>query len=212
MKRPWQVWLLFAACVLGAFSGMAWLTRQRSTRMRGGGGGGRSRTEQRVSLALWRMDTELAPIIAAEVIRRRPSIVLCVTLRRSHRRMCCCNSRRCQREFGCHRRLPVSNPKDAARLAELRKLSTCGLDRGITQCAVADSGGCQQRSDCGEMRRRQTANSEAKIRTSTSKVYCRTCRSSRSFAQPGGQAQQTSVGHRHCRNGHWVIPRSSPAS
>jgi signal transduction histidine kinase len=70
MKRPWQVWLLFAACVLGAFSGMAWLTRQaleadarrRSAEAEAG-------LEQRVSLALWRMDTELAPIIAAEVIR-----------------------------------------------------------------------------------------------------------------------------------------------
>src|SRR3954469_13399222 len=70
MKRPWQVWLLFAACVLGAFAGMAWLTRQaleadarrRSAEAEAG-------LEQRVSLALWRMDTELAPIIAAEVIR-----------------------------------------------------------------------------------------------------------------------------------------------
>src|SRR3954470_3572259 len=70
MKRPWQVWLLFAACVLGAFAGMAWLTRQaleaderrRTAEAEAG-------LEQRVSLALWRMDTELAPIIAAEVIR-----------------------------------------------------------------------------------------------------------------------------------------------
>jgi signal transduction histidine kinase len=70
MKRPWQVWLLFAACVLGALAGMAWLTRQALE------ADGRRQTaeaeaelEQRVSLALWRMDTELAPIIAEEVIR-----------------------------------------------------------------------------------------------------------------------------------------------
>src|SRR5215208_6229050 len=70
MKRPWQVWLLFAACVLGAFSGMAWLTRQAlEADARRRGAEAEAGLEQRVSLALWRMDTELAPIIAAEVIR-----------------------------------------------------------------------------------------------------------------------------------------------
>ena len=28
MKRPWQVWLLFATCVLGVLAGMTWLTQQ----------------------------------------------------------------------------------------------------------------------------------------------------------------------------------------
>lgn len=70
MKRPWQVWLVFAACVLGAFSGMAWLTQQalRADERRRVAEA-EAELEQRVSLALWRMDTELAPIIAAEVIR-----------------------------------------------------------------------------------------------------------------------------------------------
>src|SRR3954462_12369844 len=70
MKRPWQVWLVFAVCVLGAAGAMAWLTRQamdadlaRRAAQR------EAELEQRVSLALWRMDTELAPIIAEEVIR-----------------------------------------------------------------------------------------------------------------------------------------------
>src|SRR3954465_5803431 len=89
MKRPWQVWLLFVVCVLGAFSGMAWLTRQAleadarrraaeaeagleqrvSLALWRGGNGAGAGLWQRVSLALWGMDTELAPIIAAEVIR-----------------------------------------------------------------------------------------------------------------------------------------------
>ncbi len=70
MKRPWQVWLLFAACVLGAAAGMAWLTQQalRADERRQAAEA-EADLEQRVSLALWRMDTELAPIIAAEVIR-----------------------------------------------------------------------------------------------------------------------------------------------
>src|SRR5215468_8098237 len=70
MKRPWQVWLLFAACVLGALAGMVWLTRQAlEADQRGQAAEAEAELEQRVSLALWRMDTELAPIIAAEVIR-----------------------------------------------------------------------------------------------------------------------------------------------
>jgi len=70
MKRPWQVWIVFTACVFGAVGAMAWLTRelveadrQRRTAQT------EAELEQRVSLAVWRMDTELAPIIAAEVIR-----------------------------------------------------------------------------------------------------------------------------------------------
>src|SRR2546423_15526013 len=70
MKRPWQVWLLFAVCVLGAFAGMAWLTRQAlEADERRRVAEAEAELEQRVSLALWRMDTELAPIIAEAVIR-----------------------------------------------------------------------------------------------------------------------------------------------
>jgi signal transduction histidine kinase len=70
MKRPWQVWLVFAVCVLGAAGAMAWLTREavESDRLRRAAKA-EAELEQRVSLALWRMDTELAPIIAEEVIR-----------------------------------------------------------------------------------------------------------------------------------------------
>src|SRR5262245_23327638 len=70
MKRPWQVWLLFAVCALGALVGMAWVTKQalRADEHRRLAEA-TAELEQRVSLALWRMDTELAPIIAGDVIR-----------------------------------------------------------------------------------------------------------------------------------------------
>src|SRR5688572_10006097 len=70
MKRPWQVWLVFLVCVVGAAGAMAWLTRQArdADRMRRVAEAD-AELEQRVSLALWRMDTELAPIVAEEVIR-----------------------------------------------------------------------------------------------------------------------------------------------
>jgi signal transduction histidine kinase len=70
MKRPWQVWLVFAVCVLGAAGAMAWLTREvvEADRLRRAARA-EAEIEQRVSLAVWRMDTELAPILAAEVIR-----------------------------------------------------------------------------------------------------------------------------------------------
>jgi signal transduction histidine kinase len=80
MIRPWQVWLAFAVCVLGAAGAMAWLTREavEADRMRRAAQA-EAELEQRVSLAVWRMDTELAPIIAAEVIRPaaafRPGVV-----------------------------------------------------------------------------------------------------------------------------------------
>jgi signal transduction histidine kinase len=70
MKRPWQVWLLFAVCVLGAFAGMVWVTRQAlKADERRRVAEAQAELEQRASLALWRMDTKLAPIIAEEVIR-----------------------------------------------------------------------------------------------------------------------------------------------
>lgn len=70
MKRPWQVWLVFVVCVLGAAGAMAWLTKQAldADRLRRAAEA-EAELDERVSLALWRMDTELAPIIAEEVIR-----------------------------------------------------------------------------------------------------------------------------------------------
>jgi hypothetical protein len=70
MKRPWQVWLVFVGCVLGAAAAMAWLTAQalQTDELRRAAEAERE-LEQRVSSALWRMDTELALIIGKEVIR-----------------------------------------------------------------------------------------------------------------------------------------------
>jgi signal transduction histidine kinase len=70
MKQPWQVWLVFTTCVAGAAMAMAWLTQQalHADRLRRLAEAN-AELEQRVSLALWRMDTELAPIVAEEVIR-----------------------------------------------------------------------------------------------------------------------------------------------
>lgn len=70
MKRPWQVWLVFILCVVAAAAGMLWLTRQalRADELRRTAEA-ETELEQRVSLALWRMDTELAPLVAEEVIR-----------------------------------------------------------------------------------------------------------------------------------------------
>jgi signal transduction histidine kinase len=70
MKRPWQVWLAFALCVAVLAAAMGWLTahalrvdRERSAAR------AEAELEQRVSLALWRMDTKLAPLIAEEIAR-----------------------------------------------------------------------------------------------------------------------------------------------
>jgi len=70
MKRPWQVWFAFACCSLLVAAAMGWLTvhalrvdRERSAAR------AEAELEQRVSLALWRMDTKLAPLIAEEVAR-----------------------------------------------------------------------------------------------------------------------------------------------
>ncbi|MCI0334248.1 MAG: HAMP domain-containing histidine kinase [Planctomycetes bacterium] len=70
MKRPWQVWLVFLVCVAGAGAAMAWLTQQalRADELRRAAEA-ETELEQRVSLAMWRMDTEFAPLVAEEVIR-----------------------------------------------------------------------------------------------------------------------------------------------
>ncbi|HEX6962066.1 MAG TPA: HAMP domain-containing sensor histidine kinase, partial [Lacipirellula sp.] len=70
MKHPWQVWLAFLVCGAVLVAAMGWLTvhaarvdRERSAAR------AEALLEQRVSLALWRMDTKLAPLIAEEIAR-----------------------------------------------------------------------------------------------------------------------------------------------
>ncbi len=70
MSRPWQVWLIFASCALIVLATMGWfsshaiegdLMRQRAERS--------MQREQQINLALWRMDTRIAPLIAEEAAR-----------------------------------------------------------------------------------------------------------------------------------------------
>lgn len=70
MKRPWQVWFAFALCSLLVAAAMGGLTRHalRVDRERSAARV-EAELEQRVSLALWRMDTKLAPLIAEEATR-----------------------------------------------------------------------------------------------------------------------------------------------
>ena len=70
MKRPWHVWLAFAFCGMILAAAMGWLTvhalrvdRDRSIAQ------DKATLEQNVSLALWQMDTKLAPLIAEEATR-----------------------------------------------------------------------------------------------------------------------------------------------
>jgi signal transduction histidine kinase len=70
MKRPWHVWLAFTLCGMVLAAAMGWLTvhalrvdRDRSLAQ------AQATLEQNVSLALWRMDTKLAPLIAEEATR-----------------------------------------------------------------------------------------------------------------------------------------------
>ena len=67
MNRPWQIWLTFAACLGVALVAFGWLSikalesdsaealgRQRATQ------------EENVRLALWRMDSQMSPLVAQE--------------------------------------------------------------------------------------------------------------------------------------------------
>ena len=67
MQRPWQVWLWFALSLAVVVPAMAWLTQQaleldyEVTRS-----GRDADLEEDISLALWRMDVALAPLVAQE--------------------------------------------------------------------------------------------------------------------------------------------------
>ena len=68
--RPWKIWLLFAFCasvllaVMGWVSGMALRLDRAQARMRA-----EAQVEEKVRLALWRMDSMLSPVIAQESAR-----------------------------------------------------------------------------------------------------------------------------------------------
>ena len=70
MNRPWQIWSLFALSLVVLLTAMAWVT---STAVRldraEWQAGQRAELEERTRLALWRMDSLLAPIIIEESAR-----------------------------------------------------------------------------------------------------------------------------------------------
>ena len=70
MNRPWHIWTGFAVCLGVVLAALAWLSRtavrldraEREARRQ-------AVVEERVQLALWRMDSALAPVIAQENAR-----------------------------------------------------------------------------------------------------------------------------------------------
>lgn len=70
MKRPWQIGIGFALCLGLAAPALAWLTLQVLALDRAEAlAQKRAALEEKVNLALWRMDTFLAPLLAQEATR-----------------------------------------------------------------------------------------------------------------------------------------------
>lgn len=77
MKKPWQIWTAFGLCLSVILLSMLWLTLRAvaldqaevDARREADAARGRSELQERIALALWRMDWTLAPLIAQEVTR-----------------------------------------------------------------------------------------------------------------------------------------------
>lgn len=67
MNRPWKTWLIFALCTFVLLAVIGWISRTvwRLTRAQGQAQA-QAEIEEKVRLALWRMDSLLAPLIAQE--------------------------------------------------------------------------------------------------------------------------------------------------
>ncbi len=67
MSRPWQTWVAYGVCLIVVLTAMGWITRiavrlersEQATRCD-------AELEERVRLALWRMESALSPLIAEE--------------------------------------------------------------------------------------------------------------------------------------------------
>lgn len=70
MNRPWKIWLVFGLCATVVLAAMGWIsvTALRLDRAQAEAGQ-RAELEERVRLALWRMDSALAPLIVEESAR-----------------------------------------------------------------------------------------------------------------------------------------------
>jgi signal transduction histidine kinase len=70
MNRPWKIWLVFGLCAAVLLAAMGWISvtalRLDRAQMEAGQ---RAELEERVRLALWRMDSALAPLIVEESAR-----------------------------------------------------------------------------------------------------------------------------------------------
>jgi signal transduction histidine kinase len=70
MTHPWKTWLVFALCAVVALAGLGWISltalRLESEQVRASL---RMEIEERVRLALWRMDSALAPVFIEESAR-----------------------------------------------------------------------------------------------------------------------------------------------
>lgn len=68
--RRWLTWLIFSICALAVLEGLGWITWQalRSER-REAEARAQSEFQERIRLALWRMESEVTPIIAQEAAR-----------------------------------------------------------------------------------------------------------------------------------------------
>ena len=70
MRRPWQVWLAFAFCLLIAVASVGWISAKaidisrRESQARSD-----AKLEEHTRLALWRIDSAMAPILARESAR-----------------------------------------------------------------------------------------------------------------------------------------------
>ena len=81
MKKLWQVWTAFAFCLAIGLIGMAWLTvravdldrAEATARREAEQARQQTQLQERIALALWRMDWMLTPLIAQEATR--PSFV-----------------------------------------------------------------------------------------------------------------------------------------
>jgi len=70
MKRPWPIWIAFAACLAVVVAAMAWITLGALRLERAEVQARRQAVlEENVRLALWRIDSALAPLVAQESVR-----------------------------------------------------------------------------------------------------------------------------------------------
>ena len=70
MKRPWQIWLTFSACLAVVFAAMGWITLNMLRLERINAEAQRQAAlEETVRLALWRMDAAASTLIIQESAR-----------------------------------------------------------------------------------------------------------------------------------------------